>query len=122
MPKLKVFLSFDYDNDKGFKNSFVAQAKRPDLQFSMNDVSIKVNDTEWQQTARRAIEGCDRFLGLLGDNTHQALGVLREVRMAHGLDKPKYQIRYQKSSPTPVPNGGEVLPWTKKNLVRILGR
>ena len=66
MAKPRVFLSFDYD--KGFKNNFVAQTKRQELPFAINDISIQEDDPEWQQKARSSIEDCDVFIVLLGEN------------------------------------------------------
>ena len=86
------------------------------LPFSINDVSLQQATPEWQQKARAAIEGCDVFIVLLGDHTHQAQGVKRELRMARDLGKKRFQLRKKGQFPTPLNGGGEVVAWKWKNL------
>lgn len=116
MAKTKVFVSFDYDHDAALKETLVGQSKLPDSPFSINDVSLKGTTPEWQQKARKAIESCNVFIVLLGDNTHQAKGVLREVRMARQLGKRRFQLRKQGHWPKSVEGAGEVVAWKWKNL------
>lgn len=37
MAKKKVFLSYDYENDRQLKGAFVSQAKHPDSPFSITE-------------------------------------------------------------------------------------
>lgn len=118
MAKKKVFLSFDFDNDLNLKNSFISQAKLPDSPFSINDFSLKEahpND-EWISKAQSAIARCELFIVLLGKNTHTASGVLKEVRIAAGLNKERFQLKPQKKKRTPIPDAGEVMSWKWNNL------
>jgi len=41
MPKKKVFVSFDFDNDKTLKDFIVGQAKNSDSPFEISDHSLK---------------------------------------------------------------------------------
>ena len=116
MAKTKVFVSFDYDNDVALKETLIGQSKMADSPFSINDVSLKEITPEWQQKARKAIEDCDVFIVLLGNNTYQAKGVIREARMARQLGKKRFQLRKQGNWPTPVEGAGEVVAWKWKNL------
>lgn len=118
MAKKKVFLSFDFDNDLNLKNSFISQAKLPDSPFSINDFSLKEahpND-EWISKAQSAIARCELSIVLLGKNTHTASGVLKEVRIAAGLSKERFQLKPQKKKRTPIPDAGEVMSWKWNNL------
>jgi len=120
MAKTKVFLSYDYEHDSDMKNNLVAESKRDDSPFSINDLSLREKVSDWQQKARTAIEGCDVFVVLLGDNTHQASGVRREVRMARQIGKRRFQLRKQRHSPKPLEGAGAVIPWKWRNLKKYL--
>ncbi len=82
MSKTKVFVSYDYEHDLDMKNNLITESNRSDSPFSINDLSLNEKVPDWQQKARKAIEKCDVFVVLLRENTHQASGVIREVRMA----------------------------------------
>ena len=118
MAKKKVFLSFDFNDDSDLKNQFLKQAKHPDSPFSVNDYSLREaypND-EWVAKAQSAISKCNLFIVLLGNNTHQAPGVITEVGIATGLKKKCFQLKPQRRNPKPVANAGEVVSWRWKNL------
>ena len=120
MAKTKVFISFDYDNDAQLKETLVGQSRLPDSPFSINDMSLKQAAPEWQQKARAAIEDCDVFVVLLGNHTHQAQGVRREVRMARQVDVKRFQVRRRGQFPTPIDGAGEVVAWRWENLKKRL--
>jgi hypothetical protein len=117
MAKKKVFVSFDY-NDKHLKSTFIGQARLPDSPFSISDFSLQEAhpENEWLSKAQSAIAKCDYFIVLLGNNTHQAPGVLKEVRIAGGLRKNRFQLRPQGKNSIPVPGAGEVITWKWKNI------
>ena len=92
MAKTKVFVSYDYDHDSDLKDTFIAQSKLPDSPFFINDLSLHEQVSDWQQQARAAIESCDVFVVLLGNHSHQAQGVRREVKMARQLNKRRFQL------------------------------
>jgi hypothetical protein len=120
MAKTKVFISFDYEHDSALKDTLIGQSRLADSPFSINDVSLTEKTPEWQQKARKAIESCDVFIVLLSSNTHQASGVIREVKMAKQLEKIRFQLRKQGQWPTPINGAGEVVAWKWKNLkVRV---
>jgi len=120
MAKTKVFLSYDYEHDSDIKDNLIAESKRRDSPSSINDLSLREKVSDWQQKARTAIQGCDAFVVLLGDNAHQASGVRREVRMARQIGKRRFQFRKQGHSPKPLEGAGEVVAWKWKNLKKYL--
>lgn len=120
MAKTKVFLSYDYEHDSDMKDNLIAESKRRDSLFSINDLSLREKVSDWQQKARTAIQGCDVFVVLLGDNTHQASGVRREVRMARQIGKRRFQLRKQGHSPKPLEGAGTVVALRWKNLKKYL--
>jgi len=95
MPKKKVFVSFDYSYDLNLKRSLVAQSREPDSPFSINDFSLQESEPEetWLDEAQSKIARCDVFIAIVGKNTHSAPGVLKEVAIAKGSRKPRFQIR-----------------------------
>jgi hypothetical protein len=121
MAKKKLFCSYDYKEDKKLKGSLIVQAKDPLSPFSVNDFSLKesIPDKEWVSKAQSAISRCEFFCVILGKNTHQAPGVLREVKIARGYRRTCFQIRpqgkkHQKNKP--VKDAGEVIVWKWKNI------
>lgn len=120
MAKTKVFLSYDYEHDSDMKNNLIAESKRSDSPFSINDLSLREEVPDWQQKARIAIEKCDVFVILLGENTHQTSGVRREVKMARRIDKRRFQLRNQRHNPKPLEDAGDVVVWKWNNLKKWL--
>ena len=122
MAKTKVFVRFDYDHDAELKDTLIGQSKQPDSPFSINDMSLQQATPEWQQKARAAIEDCDVFIVLLGEHTHQAKGVRREVKMAKQTDKKRFQLRKRGQCPKPIDGAGQVVAWKWNNLKKRLAR
>ena len=120
MAKTKVFISYDYEHDLDMKNSLIKESHRADSPFSINDVSLNEKIPDWQQKARQAIEKSDIFLVLLRENTHQATGVLREVKMAKQLGKKRFQLREKGHNPQSINDAGKVVAWRWENLRKWL--
>ena len=75
----------------------------------------------WEDEAESRIARSDAVVVLVGQNTHKASGVLKEVAIARRLGKPIVQIIVDKnSSPTAVPNAGRLLKWTWDNMNSVL--
>ncbi|MDD3122479.1 MAG: hypothetical protein PHC62_03065 [Candidatus Izemoplasmatales bacterium] len=80
MQKKRVYICFDYDNDKDIKGSLVAQSKLKDSPFEIVDMSIKeAIDEKWKATARARIKSCDLVIVLCGRHTSSAVGVSAEL-------------------------------------------
>src|SRR6266498_3975930 len=94
MSKKRVFVSFDFDNDRTLKDFIIGQARLPDSPFEVADHSLKEAQPllEWERKARAAISGSDVVIVMLGPRTRFAPGVLKEVSMATGLAKPRFQL------------------------------
>ena len=124
MAKKKVFVSFDYDNDNVLKGSLISQARDPSSPFTLTDFSIQaaLPAHEWISKAQSAIARCDVFIVLLGMHTHQAQGVLKEVNIAKGSRKYRFQLRTQGSNPKPVKGAGLVVHWTWPKLKAMLSK
>lgn len=125
MAKKKVFVSFDFDNDKALKDFIIGQAKNEDSPFEVSDYSLKEEKPEkdWLEHATAAIRRSDVFIVMLGPKTRYAAGVRQEVAVAKELAKPRFQIIGYKDglSDWSVTDGGRVYSWNWDNLKKLLG-
>ena len=124
MVKKRVFCSFDYDNDKNLKDLLIGQSKNPDSAFEVSDWSMKEAAPSWEEEAEGRIKRSDQVIIVLGDKTHSASGVKKEVEMTRDNNVSIFQLQPQQpqdKSPTPVANGGKVYNWTWDNLNKLLG-
>ena len=122
MAKIKMFVSFEYPTDFHLKETLIGQSELPDSPFSVTDVSLQERhpDPTWLSEAQSAIARCDVFVVLLGRNTHNARGVLKEIKIARGLKKRRFQLRPQGKKWQPMKGAGELVVWTWPNLKRKL--
>ena len=125
MAKKKVFVSFDFDNDKILKDFIIGQAKNSDSPFEVSDHSLKEAKPEkdWLDHATTAIKRSDVFIVMLGSQTKSSAGVRKEVAVAKELAKTRFQIiGYRDGASTwAVPDGGRVYSWNWDNLKKLLG-
>jgi hypothetical protein len=124
VPKTKLFVSFDFDNDVVLRDFIIGQAKLPDSPFEVQDYSLKeaAPEKDWEAKARAAISRADKFVVMLGSKTVDAPGVLKEVAMALELNKPRFQIigYTNGSADWAVPGAGRVYAWNWENLKTLL--
>lgn len=124
MAKKRVFVSFDFDNDRALKDFIIGQARLPDSPFEVIDTSLKeaAPMKTWEDKANAAIRRSDIVLVMVGPYTHRAPGVLKEVAMARAANVRIFQvIGYKDSSPIPVPDAGQLYKWNWDNLKKLLG-
>jgi predicted GTPase len=124
MAKKRVFVSFDFDNDKALKDFIIGQARLPDSPFEVVDTSLKeaAPMKTWEDKARAAIKRSDLVLVMVGPTTHKAPGVLKEVKMAREENVPIVQIiGYRDGNYTAVPDAGRLYAWNWDNLKKLLG-
>jgi hypothetical protein len=120
----RVFVSFDFDNDRALRDFVIGQSRLPDSPFQVQDHSLKeaAPERDWEVKARAAIARSDLFIVMLGSRTRYAPGVLKEVAIAASLGKPRFQvIGYKDGSELwAVPNAGRTYRWNWDNLKRLL--
>jgi hypothetical protein len=125
MPKTKVFVSFDFDNDQALKHFIVGQAKLADSPFEITDMSLQeaAPEKDWEAKARAAINRSDVVVVMLGPKSRFASGVKKEVGMANEAGKRRFQvIGYRTGSADwAVANAGRVYSWDWENLKKLLG-
>ena len=123
MSKKKVFVSFDFDNDRSLKDFMIGQARLADSPFEVVDHSLKeaAPEPDWPKKARTAIKRSELVMVMVGPHTHRAQGVLKEVAMAREEGVPIVQIiGYKDGNYTAVPNAGRLYSWNWDNLKRLL--
>lgn len=124
MVKKRVFVSFDFDNDKVLKDFIIGQSRLPDSPFEVIDPSLKeaAPMKTWEDKARVAIKRSDIVVVMVGPKTHSASGVLKEVAMAREEQIPIVQvIGYKDGNYTAVSNAGRLYAWNWDNLKNLLG-
>jgi cellobiose-specific phosphotransferase system component IIB len=119
----KVFVSFDFDEDRALRHLILGQLRNPQLKIDIVDHSLKeaAPEKKWEDKAKRAIARADLVLVIVGPKTHRAKGVLKEVAMARQLGvKVVQMIGYSQGDYIPVPNAGKLYAWSFKNLQKLL--
>jgi len=123
MAKKRVFVSFDYDNDRILKDFIIGQSKNDDSPFEIIDHSLKeaAPERDWEKKAAAAISRAEIVLVMVGAKTHRAQGVLKEVAMARKAGVKIVQIiGYKDGDYTPVPDAGRLYAWNWDNLKKLL--
>ena len=73
MAKKRVFISFDFDNDKSLRGDLVAQSEQPTSPFSIVDCSVKEPyDEKWRRKVRNIIRNADFTIVICGEHTDAA--------------------------------------------------
>jgi hypothetical protein len=124
MAKKRVFVSFDFDNDKILKDFIIGQSRLPDSPFEVIDTSMKeaAPEKDWPDKAETKIKGSDMVLVIVGPKTHKAPGVLKEIAIARKWNVPIVQvIGYKDGNYTPVPDAGRLYSWNWDNLKKLFG-
>ncbi len=106
MATKKIFVSYDYDNDRHDKNLLLAWSKNSDFDFYMNDHStdVSVNSTDAgaiKRTISASIGAATYFLCLVGDSTHKSKWVAWEIDKAVELRKRLVGVKINKSCDNP---------------------
>ena len=92
MAKKTIFISYDYDFDKHWKNLLVAWDKNGEFDFAFYDASVDVSvDSTDAAAIKRVISarinGATHFLCIVGKHTHKSGWVKWEIEKAVDLRK-----------------------------------
>ena len=104
--KKKVFISYDYDNDKHYKNLLLAWDAHTLFDFSINDHSadVSVNSTNAQyikSVISRYINDATYFLVIIGPNTYKSSWVRWEISKAVELNKRIVAVKTDRENRSP---------------------
>ena len=93
MAVLNIFVSFEYDKDKELVNAFLEQARELSPHRVKNkSLRESYPDETWKKKASDAISECDVVVVLVGQDTHNAQGIIVETDMARSFGKPVIQV------------------------------
>ena len=106
MAKKNIFISYDYDNDKNYKNMLAAWDANKEFDFGFSDQSADVSiDSTDAAAIKRAIStkinAAPYFLCLVGKQTHKAKWVAWEIGKAVELKKKIIAVKIDASNTTP---------------------
>lgn len=92
MSKKSIFISYDYDNDRNYKNMLLAWDKNTDFDFKFDDKSADVSiNSSCYDVIKRAISAkinsATYFLCLVGEKTYKSDWVRWEIQKAIELKK-----------------------------------
>lgn len=116
MAKKKVFISYDYDNDRHYKNLLLAWDGNSQFDFALSDhsadVSIKsTRAITIKSVLSRKIDECPRFLVIVGKDTYKSNWVKWEIEKAHLLGKKIIAVKTDRSNTTPPELYGIGVSW-----------
>jgi len=125
MAAKRVFISFDYDNDRDPKILLVGQAKNPGSPFEIADWSVKEHiDDDWKAKVRTRMKSVDIVCVLCGKHMSTATGVNAEIRIAQELGKDYFLLAAYDSGctkPTAAKTSDKLYKWTWENLKKLIG-
>ena len=118
MATVRVFVSFEYDKDKELHGSFFGQGKDNSC-YALRDYSLQEAyhpAEDWVEKAENQIRKSDIVIVIVRQDTHNAPGVLEEVRIANELGKPIFQLIPQDGNYGRVCGAGELIEWKWKEI------
>src|SRR3990167_6335302 len=106
MAKKKTFISYDYDNDKHYKNLLLAWDANSEFDFSFYDQSVDVDVDSTDPAAikrviSQRINNSTYFLCLIGKDTHRSDWVKWEINKAVELKKKLVAVKIDPSYTSP---------------------
>lgn len=112
----KVFISYDYDNDRHYKNLLLAWDAHRLFDFSIYDHSVDVsvnsdNATYIKTVISRAIDDASYFLVIIGPKTHRSSWVSWEIEKAVALGKRIIAVKTDSTNDSPAAIYGVGAKW-----------
>ncbi|PKP61690.1 TIR-like domain-containing protein [Candidatus Atribacteria bacterium HGW-Atribacteria-1] len=106
MAKKKIFISYDYDNDKHYKNLLVAWDKNDLFDFSFYDASVDVSvnseDADYiKRVIKDRINSASHFLCIIGKQAYKSGWIAWEINTASNLNKKIIAVKTDQSNTSP---------------------
>ena len=116
MAKKKIFIGYDYYNDKHYKNLLLAWDSNREFDFALSDQSADVSIQSTNALAiKRAISAkinsATYFLCLVGKNTSRSSWVAWEIEKAKELKKKLVAVKISSGNTTPSELFGTGASW-----------
>jgi hypothetical protein len=119
MATRKTFISYDYDNDRHYRDLLLAWSKNPDFaDFYFHDqpVTVPVDSSNAGSIKRDISARVDATTGLLcivGTQTHVSEWVDWEIRKALELGKRMIAVKTEEKNPAPPALYGAATTWAQ---------
>jgi len=116
MAKHTVFISYDYDKDRAYKNLLTAWDANGEFDFTFYDASVDVSVNSTDAAAiRRVISSrirqSSRFLCIVGQHTNRSSWVDWEVKKAVELAKKIFGVKIKREYTSPLALLGTSASW-----------
>ena len=123
MAKKKIYISFDFANDRVLKNELVAASQADDANFKIANWSMKPADlnSKTLKEMKFHISKCDAMVIIVGENTETSEGVKHELDLAKALNKPIIPLLAHPQN-TPPQGVGEAHDWSPETLSDLLSK
>ena len=82
----------------------------------------RIPDETWRRRAQEAIRECDVVVVLIGEDTHNAQGVIVETDMARSFGKPIIQVRPQGRPYQGLTRLGDPITWRWSRINAVLDK
>ena len=113
MTKKKIYISYDFANDRAFKNELVAASQGEGANFKIANWSMKPENINAKtlKEIKFHISKCDALVILVGENTATSESVKQELDLAKALDKPIIPLlAHPQNTPPAKPTTGPPKP------------
>lgn len=106
MGKIKMFISYDYDKDRHYKNLLTAWDSHDLFDFEFYDVSVDIsvnstNATYIKDVIRRRILETTHFLCIIGEETWKSGWVDWEIKKAAEFNKKIIAVKINNNTTSP---------------------
>jgi hypothetical protein len=127
MPNVRVFMSFDPENDADLRDLLLEQSRRQCSGFEISARSEAVTMTErWDESVRRQISGVDEVIVICGEHTASSVRVNAELRIAQEEQKPYFLLWGRRERMCTKPAGSKrddsMYSWTWEILQEVAER
>ena len=93
MPNVRIFMSFDRENDEDLHDLLLEQSRRQSSGFEISARSEATTMTDrWDEKVRRQISDVDEVIVICGEHTASSVRVNAELRIAQEEQKPYFLL------------------------------
>ena len=121
MSNVRIFMSFDRDNDEDLHDLLLEQSRRQSSGFEISARSEATTMSDrWDEKVRRQISEADEVIVICGEHTASSVRVSAELRVAQEEQKPYFLLWGRRESMCTKPVGSKrddgMYSWTSEIL------
>ncbi|MCD9186229.1 MAG: TIR domain-containing protein [Pyrinomonadaceae bacterium] len=118
MNKKKVYISYDYENERHYKNLLLAWNTNEEFESLVTNFEVlpkeNLSELDFRKSITDKISQASVFLVIVGKNTHQSKWVKWEIEKAKELDKKIVAVKSERENTTPKELYGIGANWAMK--------